>query len=66
MDRRVFMVGSVTALAMPLAAEAQTPGKMPRIGFIEAGSPSTNLHFLEAFRRGLHQLGMWKARASSC
>jgi putative ABC transport system substrate-binding protein len=43
-------------LAAPLAAEAQTPGKTPRIGFVEAGSRSANQHFLDAFRQGLRDL----------
>jgi putative ABC transport system substrate-binding protein len=57
MDRRAFL-GTVTGglLAAPLVAEAQTPGKTPRIGFVEAGSRSANQHFLDAFRQGLRDL----------
>ena len=57
MNRRAFL-GTLTGglLAAPLAAEAQTPGKTPRIGFVEAGSRSANQHFLDAFRQGLRDL----------
>jgi putative tryptophan/tyrosine transport system substrate-binding protein len=48
---------AASLLAAPLAGEAQQRGKVPRIGFIEAGASSTNSHFLEAFRQGLRELG---------
>ncbi len=57
MDRRAFLrtlAGGL--LAAPLAAEAQSAGKAPRIGFVEAGSRSANQHFLDAFRQGLRDL----------
>lgn len=41
-------------LAAPLAAEAQQPAKVPRIGFL--GTWPTNLHD-EALRQGLHESG---------
>ena len=55
-SRRAFL-GTLAAglLAGPLAA--QEPGKVWRIGFMEAGAPSANRHFLEAFKRGLRELG---------
>jgi hypothetical protein len=41
MDRRRFLLTSlVGALAAPLAAEAQQPGKMPRIGMLGVVQPS--------------------------
>ena len=58
MERRTFlgaMAGGL--LAAPLAAGAQQVGKVWRIGFVEAGSSSVNRHFLDAFRRGLRDLG---------
>ena len=57
MDRRTFL-GALAGgfLAAPLAAEAQST-RVPRIAFNEAGSRSINLHFLEAFRQGLRELG---------
>jgi putative ABC transport system substrate-binding protein len=57
---RLSTIGLMLLLALllaPLAVEAQQPGKVPRIGFIEAGSASVNRHFLDAFRQGLRELG---------
>jgi putative ABC transport system substrate-binding protein len=57
MDRRRFLLTSLAgALAAPLAAESQTPGKVPRIAFLTTtapgGSPTT-----DAFQHGLRELG---------
>jgi putative tryptophan/tyrosine transport system substrate-binding protein len=38
-------------------AEAQQPKKMPRIGFLSGGSPSSVATRVEAFRQGLRELG---------
>src|SRR2546422_1094592 len=38
-------------------AQAQQPKKVPRIGFLSAGSPSTIPARIEAFRQGLRELG---------
>jgi putative tryptophan/tyrosine transport system substrate-binding protein len=43
--------------ALCLPAEAQQPKKVPRIGFIAGGSPSTDQHYVDAFRQGLRDLG---------
>ena len=43
-------------LAAPLATEAQ-PTKIPRIGYIGNGDPTTARPTLEAFRQGLNELG---------
>jgi putative ABC transport system substrate-binding protein len=58
MDRSAF-IGTLAGglLAAPLAAEAQQPGKVHRIGLVEAGAPSANQYFLDAFKRGLRELG---------
>ena len=60
MDRRTF-ISSVTfgLLAAPLAVEAQQAGKVYRIGYLGAASPSdpSFQRFFEAFRKGLAQLG---------
>ncbi len=37
-------------------AEAQQAGKVPRIGYLGGGSPSSNAPFTEAFRQGLREL----------
>jgi len=56
--RRELMVllGGATA-AWPLAARAQQPVKVPRIGFLGAASASSYASQLEGFRLGLHDLG---------
>jgi putative tryptophan/tyrosine transport system substrate-binding protein len=43
--------------ALCLPADAQQPTKVPRIGFLTAGSPSTIPTRIEAFRQGLRELG---------
>jgi len=48
---------AIFLLAAPLAAEAQAPTKVPRIGFLSSRSPADNPHLLEAFRQGLRELG---------
>jgi putative ABC transport system substrate-binding protein len=40
-----------------LAAEAQPPAKVPRIGVLLLGASSDNPDFLNAFRQGLRELG---------
>jgi putative ABC transport system substrate-binding protein len=57
MRRRAFLYGSVAILAVPLAVEAQQSITRTRIGFLGAESPSTNRHFLDAFRQGLREHG---------
>jgi putative ABC transport system substrate-binding protein len=42
-------------LLAPLVAEAQQAGKVPRVGYLEAGFLSA--HPLEAFKHGLHENG---------
>jgi len=37
--------------------EAQQPTKVPRIGFLANGSPSSDAARIEAFRQGLRELG---------
>ena len=58
MRRREFiaLVGA-TAVAWPLAAHAQTPQKMARIGWLSAGSRTASPHLVEAFLQGLRELG---------
>ena len=58
MKRRAF-IGAVGAglLAVPLAGEGQDSTSRPRVGFVGAESPSTNPHFLDAFRQGMQDNG---------
>ncbi len=44
-------------LAAPLAADAQPPPKIPRIGYLGSASPSAGARLLESFRQGLRELG---------
>ena len=55
--RRLICAISLAMLLAPLGAAAQQPEKVPRIGYFSAGSPSSAPHLLEAFRKGLRELG---------
>jgi putative ABC transport system substrate-binding protein len=44
-------------LALPFPAWAQQPAKIPRLGFLPGGSPSSAAPFTKAFRQGLRELG---------
>ena len=61
MQRREFIVllGSATAAAAvrPLAAHAQTPSKIPRVGYIAASNAIATQNIVMAFRQGLKELG---------
>jgi putative ABC transport system substrate-binding protein len=56
--RREFitLLGSAVAV-WPLAARAQQPADIPRIGFLRLGLPAPNAKRIEALRAGLRQLG---------
>ncbi len=58
MKRREFitLLGGA-AVAWPLAARAQQPEKMSRIGYLGVSSPSLEPHNVEAFRQKLRDLG---------
>jgi putative tryptophan/tyrosine transport system substrate-binding protein len=53
----VIVILTLSPLAAPLAAEAQSPRKVHRIGFLWNSSPSLTPHLLEAFRHGLSERG---------
>ncbi len=57
-SRRAFL-GTVTGglLAAPLAAEAQQPARVARIGYLEFGSAAPGMPQVEALRQGLRDLG---------
>jgi putative ABC transport system substrate-binding protein len=57
LNRRAFVCGSVLLVAMPLAAEAQAPSKLPRVGIVGATSPAVGRPSMDAFRQGLRELG---------
>jgi len=58
MQRREFitLLGGASA-AWPLAASAQTPPKIPRVGYIAGASATTIEHTVGAFRQRLRELG---------
>jgi hypothetical protein len=50
------------AVAWPLAARAQQPGKLPIIGFLGANTPSVQSHWIAAFVQRLRELGWIEGR----
>jgi hypothetical protein len=58
LGRREFitLLGGAAA-AWPLAARAQQPVRITKIGHIESGIPSSSPNLLAAFRQGLRELG---------
>src|SRR5262249_7231634 len=63
MTRREFitLLGSAAA-AWPLAARAQQPGKLPTIGFLVSGTPSSHGPWVAAFVQRLRELGWIEGR----
>ena len=57
-----LLAGAV--LSMPLAGEAQQPGEVPQVGYINPGhfSDQVRLRRFEAFRQGLRDLGYVEGR----
>jgi putative tryptophan/tyrosine transport system substrate-binding protein len=58
------VVLTVSLVLAPLAAEAQQPGQVPRVGYISPGSSSDPFRQrrFEAFRQGLRELGYVEGR----
>jgi putative ABC transport system substrate-binding protein len=58
MKRREFItLFGGAAVAWPVAAPAQQPGKLPTIGFLVSGTPSSHSQWIAAFVRRLNELG---------
>ena len=57
MDRGAFLAGTLGLLVATLAAEAQAPAKLPRIGFLTAVPLSVMSARTQAFRQGLREMG---------
>jgi putative ABC transport system substrate-binding protein len=55
--RRTFITLLGGAAAWPLAAGAQQPGKLPTIGFLVPGTPSSHGQWVAAFVQRLRELG---------
>src|SRR5262245_65895676 len=60
--RRKFLATSGGAAAWPLAARAQQAGKLPTIGFLVPGTPSSHGQWFAASVRRLHELGWIEGR----
>src|SRR5262249_52310208 len=54
-----------TAAVWPLAAGAQQAGKLPTIGFLVAGTPSTYNQWVAAFVQRLRELGWIESRTAA-
>ncbi len=52
-----LVVLTLSILAGPLATDAQPPGNMPRIGYLDGRSAADASHFFDVFRQGLRELG---------
>jgi putative ABC transport system substrate-binding protein len=59
MDRRSFLAGNIALLGAPLAAEAQRPGRIPRLCFLtfDPGTAQSPSPRFEGFFQGLRDLG---------
>ena len=66
MSKSIFSVAlCVLLLALSFLADAQQPGKVPRIAYLSAASASSQVTQLEAFRQGLRKLGYSEGKISS-
>ena len=57
-----LLIIPVLILGLISFADAQQPKKVPRIGYLSAGSASLSLSRLEAFRQGLRELGYMEGK----
>src|SRR5262245_7525898 len=57
MRRRSFITLLGGAAAWSLSARAQQPGKLPTVGFMVAGTPSSHGQWVAAFVQRLRELG---------
>ncbi len=55
--RSALIFFGLLLLALSFPAEAQQAKKVPSIGYLSTGSPSSARQTIEAFRQGLHELG---------
>jgi putative ABC transport system substrate-binding protein len=60
--RRDFIAGLGGAAAWPLAARGQQAGKLPTIGLLNSGTPTSERARVEAFVRRLLELGWIEGR----
>jgi putative ABC transport system substrate-binding protein len=62
MKRRAFIAGLGGAVAWPVTARAQQARKLPTIGLLGTGSPSTQGQWVTAFVQRLHELDWIEGR----
>jgi putative tryptophan/tyrosine transport system substrate-binding protein len=55
----------IASLPEPFPARAQTPIKVPRVGFMAGGAPGQTTPSIDAFRQGLRELGYAEERTVS-
>jgi putative ABC transport system substrate-binding protein len=60
--RREFITVLGGAVAWPLVASAQQPAKLPTIGFLVSGTPSSHGQWVAAFAQRLRELGWIEER----
>ena len=65
MRKNFFRLGSLMLFALCFPANAQQQTKMPQIGYLTPASRSANAARIDAFRRGLRELGYVKAKKIS-
>jgi len=58
----VFLMALVILVSAHSSAVQQPAGKVPRLGFLLAGSPSSTADRVEGFRQGLRELGWVEGR----
>jgi putative ABC transport system substrate-binding protein len=57
MKRRAFITALGAAVAWPLVAGAQSSTKRPLVAWLSGGGQSGSLPFVDAFLKGMHELG---------
>jgi len=62
MKRREFITLLSGVMAWPVAAAAQQPTKLPTVGFLGSGTPSTSSQWVAAFVQRLRDLGWIEGR----
>jgi putative ABC transport system substrate-binding protein len=63
MRRRAFIaLFGGAAAAWPIAARAEQPSRIWRVGYLSGTFPETSLHLLKAFERGLEGLGYGRGK----
>jgi hypothetical protein len=64
-NRRIFLCAlTLGMMSAPLAAQAQQPGNVHRIGFLGTATPSLMSAWLSAFREGLRDEFVINARTA--